>query len=405
MIKKIKFALLFCSLLAMGSCGIFGSSFSRMLSKSDIISKDFKVEESFNFDKRLIVVKAIIKGKEFEFIFDTGASLSILSQDAANVLNLEEENGININDSQGNRQKLGTAIIDTISIGGVKFKGIAVSIIDWPENSAIKCIAKDGIIGNNLIRHCNWIIDYKNSTMIISDQDLSDDDFINVSMKTATKRPRLDIKINEKKLNNVLLDLGSGGGLDISRDLAKKLELNAEKYNGIYFLDGSSQGLFGSKLDSVCTLKIDSLAFGDGALTIQNAALDIESKKGAKIGNVLLATGLLHLDYSNNIIGFKPYKKQSILKDKKSFSFSPSWGDKGLYISSIQKMGLADEMGISYGDIIYSINGKRSQDFQDYCDYFNYMLNDVYKNDSLVLIMDNQKEDPILFNKKSLWEN
>lgn len=396
-------ALGFC-LISIGSCSIFGSSYSRMISNSGIISKNFLAESKFNFDTKLIVVKAIIKGKEYEFIFDTGAAISILSKDAADALNLQEKGSININDSQGNRQRLGTGIIDTINLGGVLFKDIAVSIIDWPENSAIKCIGKDGLIGNNLIRQCNWIIDYENENMIISDDYLGNEEYVYVEMKYGKSRPRIDIKINDQNLTNILLDLGSGGGLDISKTLAKDLQLSPEKNQGIYTLDGSSQGLFGSKLDSVCTLKIDSLSFGNGDYSLYNASLDLESKKGGKIGNEILGHGLLHLDYKNKKVGFKAYEEETRLGDKKSFSFAPSLGDSGIFISSLVLEGKADKLGLSYGDKIISLNGKKHKDFPDYCSYFDFIYSDLRKGDSLVLVLEKKPEELVTFYKKALWE-
>lgn len=403
--KHLKIIALGLCLLSIGSCSFLGSPINRMIANSGIISKNFLAEKEFSFDKKLIVVNAIIKGKEYEFIFDTGASISILSQEAADAINLQGNGSININDSQGNRQKLKTGIIDTLNLGGVLFKNIAVSIIDWPENSAVKCIGKDGLIGNNLIRHCNWIIDYENRNMIISDDHLGNEDFINVEMKYSKSRPHLDIQINDKILKNVLLDLGSGGGLDISKSMADNLGLNPENYQASYALDGSSQGLFGSKIDSVCTLKIDSLSFAQGKYSLYNASLDIESKKGAKIGNKILGNGLLHLDYENSIVGFKPYEEITRLKDKQSFSFSPSLGDSGLFVASMVLGGQAHQLGFNYGEKIHSINGKEKQDFPDYCSYFEFIFSDIKIKDSLVMTMSGNPDETLIFNKRTLWEN
>lgn len=403
--RIIKYLAIILCFSAITSCSFFGSSISRMVHKSDIISKNFKAEEEFNFDKTLIVIQVVLKGKEYEFIFDTGAAISVLSQDAANALNIEEQGASYINDSQGNKQKLGLGNLDTVNIAGVLFKDIAVSIIDWPENSAIECIGKDGLIGNNLIRHCNWLIDYENKKLILSDSHLGDDDFIEVPMKYGKSRPRLDIQINSKNLKNVLLDLGSGGGLDISKSLANELNLTSDKYQNVFTLDGSSQGLFGNKVDSVLTLKIDSLGFGHGKYPLYNSSLDIESKNGAKIGNRILKKSLVLLDYKNNRIGFKPYKPITRFKDQRSFSFTPSLGDNGLYISSLNINGRADQLGLKYGDKIKSLNGIKADEFADYCTYLEFVFSDIRASDSLIVVMDKKPGESLVFHKKALWEN
>lgn len=392
------------AIVIIGSCSSLNSSFYRVLMNSDIISEDFEVHKEFNFDKKLVVATVVIKGKEYEFMFDTGAAISILSQDAAKALNIEEKGANYINDSQGNRQKLGYASIDTLDIGGVLFKDIAVSIIDWPENSAVECIARDGLIGNNLMRHCNWLFDFENKLMTLTDKEIEDEGFTIVPMKDAKSRPRLDIKINEKVLKRVLLDLGSSGGLDISRALAKELSLSPTKFQGKYLLDGSSQGLFGSRMDSVCNLKIDSISFGESDYTFYNASLDIEKDRGAKIGNVLFSQGNLILDYKNEKIGFKSYKNKIVLKDSETFSFSPSLRDSSLLISALLIGGKADLLGIKYGDEIESMNGKKANDFIDYCDYFEFIYSDLRDADSLVLVMSAKPNEEVIFLKTLMWE-
>lgn len=403
MIKTITKIFIILLVLQLSSCQIFPSSYTSLRAKSGIISKDFRVEEPFNFDYRLIVVKAIIQGKEFDFIFDTGASNTILSKEAADAIGLKDRGGSYTRDSQGNRQRLMLGLIDTISIGGVAFKDISVSVIDWPENSAVECIGKDGLIGNNLIRHCNWLIDYEKKIMTISDGDLSMDNITFTPMKTANIRPRLDIKMNDISFENVLLDLGSGGNFDISRGIAANKSINPKDYKHIRNLDGSSQGLFGSRTDSVSLMKADSISLG--AFVIHNTSFEIEKKSGSKIGNQLLRHCRVYLDYRNQRLGFSPYELETRLKTKNTIGFSPSLNNEGLYIASIHLNGQADRKGLTYGDKILSLNGKGASDFTTYCDFFNFIYNDVSKGDSLLVIMEANPEEKLIFNKELLWED
>lgn len=394
---------LLCLTLSISTCSLFGPSYASLRAKSEIISTNFKKDKKFDFQSGLIVVKAIIKGEEFEFIFDTGASNSILSLEAATALNLKDYGSNAIKDSQGNHQKLSLGLIDTINLGGVLFKNISVNIIDWPENSAIKCIAKDGLIGNNLIRHCNWLIDYKQETLTISDGSLSEGFDIFTPMYYPNSRPRLDVSINQRTIKKVLLDLGSAGNLDISKSLANKLELDLNKLTHIKTLDGASQGLFGNKVDSTTTIKADSISLGP--LVMKNSYFTIEKKNGAKIGNRLLKHSLLLLDYTNQQIGFKPYEDEIYLKTKSSYSFSPSLNTNGFYIASIQARGRAHDLGFKFGDKILEFNGKRASDYSSYCDYIHYVYWDLWKESSIRVIMAKDSTKTHEFKKEPLWTN
>lgn len=402
--RKIKPLLLILIIAGLTGCAyIGGGNYARLRESSSIISKDFFVEQDFKFNFHLIVIPVTIEGKTYEFIFDTGASNSIISREAADALGLVTKTSITTRDSRNNRKKMSVGVIDTMTIGGVHFKDISANIVDWPENSAVECIGKDGLIGNNLIRNCNWIVDYERKVLILTDNELPHEEMVHSTpMLYANSRPKFDLTLDGKNIRSVLLDLGSGGSLDVGKNLQTKYKIDINTYENVKKLDGTSQGLFGASLDSTTIIKADSISIG--SYTVYQPPVDIESKSGAKIGNRFLKHSLLYLDYDYNVLGFSPYKDSSIYPISKTFGLSISLNNDGLYVGSINVNSEADKQGIKQGDKVLEMNGKTPKDFPDYCSYLDYLRNEVKGSKEMILVFTNNPNKEIVFKATPLWK-
>jgi predicted aspartyl protease len=372
--------------------------------KPKVTSSDFNTSVNFNFRAGVIIIPVIIKGQEYEFLFDTGASTSIISRDLAKAIGLKKAtSSTNITDSNGRKRKIQNASVDSLSIAGITFTNTDVSIIDWPDNSAVECLAKDGIIGNNLIKLCNWIVDYKKGTLQFSDSPLTLENTHYLKMYAANYRPHFKLNLNGNTINRVLLDLGSGGSLDVGRGLVSKYGIKTSNFQNIQKIDGSSHGLFGTTLDTSTTILADSITIA--SLVFYNVPVELQRKRSCKIGNQILKKNRVVLDYSNERIGLVPYStKSSNFGLSKSPGFSVSMNTNNLYVSSLTRKSKADSLGISYGDTLLTINGKSHEDFDDYCSFFDFLLNDMRKSDSLALVTQSNPSKIMVFDKNPIWK-
>lgn len=383
----------------MASCS--GWNYHRLRGKSVIYSEDFREEIKYTPKFNLIVLPVVINGKQYEFLFDTGASNTIISEELAVELGLKVRGRMSIRDSKNNTRKMELTLIDSMAIAGVKFGNISANIIQWPENSAVECVGRDGIIGNNLIRHCNWLIDYKNETLTITDGELIEDGMYTTTMKYPRNRPRFSLTMDSLKLENVLLDVGSGGALDVSKDIYSKNKLADMKYPQNKEVDGSSQGLFGASLDTVLNFMPDSIHIE--GWSIYNPVVEVERKPGAKIGNLILRNGRLMLDYKNEVIGIAPYKLETKYKTGPSLAFVPLLKSGEMTISTVVKGSDAWNAGLRHGQKVTSLNGKSIDEYpQSYCDYFSLLFNDVLKRDTIALTIDGM-ENEIRIKASRLW--
>jgi predicted aspartyl protease len=396
-----------CILLILGisSCSfVGGNSYSSLREKSGLASSSFNKEQAFRFDLHIITIPVEINGKTYEFIFDTGAGNTIVSRQVAQELGLETKTSIHTRDSKNNKQMMDVTLIDTISIAGVNFSNISANIVDWPDFSAVECLGKDGLIGNNLIRHCNWIVDYDKKVLKLTDSDLETTEMEHITqMFYASARPKFDLLLDSTLLKSVLLDLGSGGGLDLGRNLVKNHKINIQTYPNLKKIDGTTQGLFGRSLDSTIIIQANSISV-DG-FTLYKPIVDIESKSGAKVGNRFLKHSKLYLDYTYGTIGFSPYKDTSYYEKPMNYGLAPALHKNGLYVGSILVNSAAYKQGIRQGDQIIKLNEKSASDFSEYCEFLSYINKLSKGNSALKLIFASNPDKVVSLEKSSIWQD
>ncbi len=123
-----------------------------------------------NPDRPIITIKGTINGKgPFNFIFDTGASMTIVEKQTAERLGLS-------GDRSATRDALGAggalsstaATIESIKIGEVEAKDIQVGILDLSNLTKSGCVEEfAGIIGYNFVKDHKVIIDYPRKEILL----------------------------------------------------------------------------------------------------------------------------------------------------------------------------------------------------------------------------------------------
>jgi predicted aspartyl protease len=116
-----------------------------------------------NPERPIITVKGTINGKgPFNFIFDTGASITIIEKQTAEELGL-------YNKASATREALGaggtvtSSILDveSIKIDSVEAKDIRVGVMDLSNVAKCGCLGElGGIIGYNFMKDHRVTIDY-----------------------------------------------------------------------------------------------------------------------------------------------------------------------------------------------------------------------------------------------------
>ncbi|GAB5557089.1 MAG: hypothetical protein SchgKO_13020 [Schleiferiaceae bacterium] len=372
---------------------VMGCSFgniSKLRDGTTLREENFTTTIPFVTKSRLQVVTVYVEGVPLEFIWDTGASYTVLTAEGAAKINAEEVGSNSIRDSQGNVKKSPLVLIPEVKLGDLHFEEVLAAVIDYPENSAVRCVAYDGILGQNAIRRAQWTSDYTTNTFTVTDQPLEAGEGDLVASFSQNRRPLVTLNVGDKTVSNILLDTGSGGAIDLPADVKDKLNDDLFLYPELTYIDGTSQGVFGAGLDTSkeCFPKY----FAVDSVEVPGMIISFQENEKGKIGQqVLRMWDRVSLDHINQQIIFHGAQKKA--KEPKSFWLGLSKSGDYITVGSLLEEHLNHENGLRRGDTLTALNGVPLPDFKDYCEFYEWQLSTFRgEQDSLQATMIDGKE-------------
>ncbi|WP_372801245.1 aspartyl protease family protein [Lutibacter sp.] len=324
--------------------------------------------------KKLIIVPITIKGKKYNFLFDTGAPFSI-SEEIQKKNNFKVVSKSNIVDSDYNRKKVKWVQVDSINIGNVLFQNQTAFIGDFNANPIMKCLGIDGIIGSNLIRQCNWTIDQEKYSLSLSRKMETNTlkESIVLPFKTDYQyNIFIDVNLGQTNIKNILVDYGSNGSFALSDEIFNVLK-EKNIISETFMEKGTSQsGIIGKpvKLNREITYS-DSLRINN--LNIKNVM--IRTGKTVSLGNDFLSRFKVSIDWNNKKLYL--VKSDKIIDKNNKAGFTISYTvEKGIYIQSVIKNSDAYSKGIRPNMKVIKIDNLDFENGNDFCDYIDIKLND-----------------------------
>lgn len=332
----------------------------KLLTAGEIKRENYVQTIPFEWRKELIVVKARINADsaEQEFIFDTGAFNSKVESRLANRLNLKVVTGKNNSTAQGISQKIEVVRVDSLQLGKTTFYNIGAGKLHYAPSSASPCIASSGIIGANLIKLAHWKIDYEKQLLHFSDMAFPTQ---NGSYKLSFERPvlsgtpQINLEVEGKRVENILLDVGYNGGLVLPISVAKYFEMDQPNI----ILDQSTSGIYGTNTDSLF-VKVLEVNVGGAKAKIP---VEFSSLNKALLGNEFLKHFKVIINYDKNEIYLQKQKKIHIANPR-TFSIAIK-SDSTWKVSRT-----TPQIPLQLGETLLSVNGKIPKDlFTSHCDY------------------------------------
>ncbi|MFA9212380.1 MAG: retropepsin-like aspartic protease [Candidatus Methylacidiphilales bacterium] len=104
-------------------------------------------------------VKVIIDGKEYLFLFDTGATGCFISSEIVGKANIESTLPI---EDAGGKENNANVVFKNICIGKSSFNNIVCLVANTERLANLGCVKIDGVLGTSLIKLCNWKLDPTN---------------------------------------------------------------------------------------------------------------------------------------------------------------------------------------------------------------------------------------------------
>ena len=264
--KKITYLII---LLIISSCAV--SKAEKYLKEGKTLQQNFKETITFEIKKGLIILKAKINNKNYNFILDTGAS-NVISKELATELNVKIIGSESIGDIYGVEQKTNYTRIDNIQIGNLDFSETITAISDFNSIPDFASLQIDGFIGSNLMQHAIWDLDFKKKQITITDNEeklnLPNEIIENKLFIGYAGIPSIATKINGKKVWNFTVDTGFNGGIIIPFS-----EFEKQKENGVIsdYKKNKTKGVIGlygkqSEIRESYIGTINEIEFGNSIL-------------------------------------------------------------------------------------------------------------------------------------------
>lgn len=342
-------------------------SWSSTFQSGSISKEEFTETLNMELVKGVIIIPVKINGKTYRFLFDTGAINSI-SEDMQEELGFKVLTTGTIKDSDNNRTKVKYVNIDSLMIGGIAFYNQSSFVGDFKANPVLRCMNLDGILGSNVMRFCNWTIDYAKEEIVLTSQQFEESDIETFSIPFETDKQYnqfIKLKIGDKTISRVKVDYGSNGSLSIPNEAYKKLK-DYKLITETTFENGYSQsGIVGKTLvmrDEITI--VDSLYFED--LKFRNVLL--KSGGNGLLGSKVFSNWIITIDWEQQVLHFQAQENQKI--DHYTFGFGIGYSEKlGIYTQTIVEGGPAETIGLKPKMKILKIGNIIFKEESDFCEY------------------------------------
>lgn len=339
----------------------------RAIQKGDVSQQTFNESLHIDVSNQLCIVPVVIKGKTYRFLFDTGAPFSISDEIQAE-FNYKRLHKSWFTDSDKNRSSLDIVRVDSIHIGSIVFTNQTAFIADYKKNVVLKCLNIDGIVGSNLMRHCNWTIDMQNQVLQLSkgEQPLKQDGVITIPFTTDGQYDiNLGIKLGDTELSGVKLDYGSNGSLSLPKSAFQVLK--DKEFTSTVTQSGYIQGgLFGVRTPLQSEMaKVDSLWIED--LCVPSTI--IRSNKNGLIGGKILSNYIVYINWDNQTLSFA--KQLHEYSFDESFGFKLGLTDK-VVVQSVTDHSSAQKQGLKPDMEVVKIDHLNFAETHTLCDYIHY---------------------------------
>lgn len=314
----------------------------------------------------LIFVKVRIGNarKDYPFVLDTGANITVISEELARELKLKKLGEPSDSpDAGGASFTAWPCLVDAITLGTCRVEhptcvvgNLQTAVAGSGEKISVEMLG--GVLGADFLRHFRVTIDYARKKITFAQ---TTDALSGTYMLKAVKLPQpaatqlaIPISVDGQPLN-VVPDTGSSHS---ALPLSFLPQLNyppAEKVtsNGPMFI-----GLAGDATSNDMLVRLHDLQVGD--CHISNYLVGSITDEGV-LGTDFLAQFLVVLDYPSNTVALTPAAHQQFRQN----TFTTGIGNfrleqDGLCITGIWANSPAAQAGLHPGDLILAINGNHN---------------------------------------------
>lgn len=302
------------------------------------------------------IIKVDIEGKEYDFLFDTGAAISLFDRKYFDRKNNIGE--VTSEDISGKKNKERLVSVNQLTIGGMMFKNVVgLNNDNLSQQHHFMCDVKlQGIIGVNVLR--NYVVEINPISQKINlyKPNTVDKKILNEYSKYKYKaqgnntRPHISVIIDKIK-TELVFDTGSTGYLGIPNNGLDKFVNNYK--NGVMYSEGR-RGLYGADKKVDRRVFVSEAPMKIGNLKIEKQSFILEDNLTNNIGFQFIKEFSTYIDFYNRTVYLKKINQESSYEMKELvLGFGININEEGkVYINSIN----TDNKLLQLEDVLLKIN-------------------------------------------------
>ena len=359
-----------------------------LLTRGSIKNKNFMATIPIEFRAGIPIVDVFIDGKNYKFMFDTGA-FTIIPKKLKNKLNLQALNTkIDIVDAAGEKDKLKLYTLPHLNMGGIDFYDFTVAVEDFSDKFPSSCLGFDGIIGYSFLRNLVLKLDYEHKKLYLSDRPMQHTGYNATKIKFETRYAPLvkfDFGFGDVMMG---IDTGKNDGILIGDSTVSKkfLEKDYPSRKTVGIFSSTFSGVGENRLRETFVVKEFYFA---KKIKVDSFAVDIDNSGQFLVGNEFLKNFSIIIDFKRKKAYFKELKSKHLVQGfEDDFGFSFFYNEEqSLFISALEENSPAQKAGLKLGDKVLELDGIDTLNF-DANDFCRLILKKRYKEkQSLELVI------------------
>lgn len=324
-----------------------------------------QTQDTIRFENLLGLIKIPVRinGELHYFMFDTGAEVTAIREDVAAGLDKTGYSRKRLKDANNEVTIQSRFVVHSLKIGNSDVSD--QSVYTFPDSPLFNCSGLEGIIGIDVIKQFDWLIDF--DKLYIVKTDPSDpagrfNDFAALDFYKHKFRPMIQLKIGNK-IVDFLFDTGANGSYIDKKNYRKIRSEIIRSYDEISSVSGANSYDQQSKescfLVTAHPVNSDSINY--------NAMFNTTSTGENTIGNDFWRHNQLFLSWSKSKLLYRTVNSEK----KKTFGISFRITDESMVVNSLVYTEQIVKSGVKTGDKVKAINGKS---YKDNCDLMMYQF-------------------------------
>ncbi|WP_281222144.1 aspartyl protease family protein [Photobacterium sanguinicancri] len=383
-------------------------AYASILDSGEISKAHYSVSLPFKLVDNMMIVSLPIKGKNYHFMFDTGAT-NVLSNQAIKELGLKKRSyTIKLHDISGEERESKLYKGPDLHIGDVSFTNFDFAALDTLKDFPMSCFKLDGILGYNLLRHSAVAIDFQKNEITLSNayQGNPVSEGYNPIGFSFYNDDAPQVAIFHQFGDLLLgIDTGKNNGITFNHpEMLSVLENLGYKPDNRYTID--ALGMYGLKEYEVRDYTLSNMNIG--RVVLNDTRVTVQAKEGISLAGVgFLSYFKTIIDFPARVLWLKPINKDENGSSLTQYGFNLDLTPDGKLLTSHVAEGMiAHQAGLRNGDQIIAINDSKKSIFSqnDYCSVYFDKSNKLYisrsKRLNLTILRKSKQKDISIYYAK-----